>query len=53
MYILCLYIFSASDRTEVIKYAYNKGHGVFLIENFRHVLDVVCFLLGCSPAYGV
>ena len=28
----------------------NKNKTVFFISNFRRVLDVVCFLLGNSPA---
>jgi hypothetical protein len=28
----------------------NKEGMTFLISNFRHVLNVVCFLLGNSPA---
>ena len=29
---------------------WEQTHAVFLISNFRHVLNVVCFLLGNSPA---
>jgi hypothetical protein len=28
-------------------------NGSFLISDFRPVLNVVCILSGCSPAYGV
>ena len=39
-----------SDRNILVNNNNNNNNNTFLISNFCHVLNVVCFLLGNSPA---
>jgi len=38
-------------RVTIFAVKKKAGSITYLISNFRHVLNVVCFLLGNSPAY--
>jgi hypothetical protein len=60
----CRYTSSTRERTVLPEVEFNllmqkidfcdgSFHNTFLISGFRRVLNVVCSLLGCSPACGV